>query len=81
MKFYTKDQDNDIWVDGCCAREFVSGWWHESCHNYNLNGQYLNGNHSSYADGIEWYTWTGYYYSLKSTKMMIKTKIAIILFT
>ena len=74
MKFSTKDQDNDISINVWCARKYVSGWWHEWCHESNLNGQYLNGKHSTYADGIEWKTWTGQRYSLKSTKMMIRRK-------
>jgi len=74
MKFSTKDQDNDINIHDSCARVFVGAWWYQVCHQSNLNGQYLNGTHSSYADGIEWETWTGYRYSLKSTKMMIRRK-------
>jgi hypothetical protein len=74
MKFSTKDQDNDNWSEGSCAKKYVSGWWYARCHNSNLNGQYLNGSHSNYGEGIQWCTWTGYYYSLKFTKMMIRRK-------
>ena len=71
MKFSTKDQNNDMWNRGC-ATSFKGDWWYKACHDSNLNGMYLGGNHTTFADGIEWRAWTGYYYSLKSTKMMIR---------
>jgi ficolin len=71
MKFSTKDQDNDMW-NRDCATSFKGAWWYKECHDSNLNGMYLGGNHTTFADGIEWRTWTDYYYSLKSTKMMIR---------
>jgi len=70
-KFTTKDQDNDIW-NGQCAQQFKGAWWYKSCHRSNLNGLYIGGVHTTFADGIEWNAWTGLYYSLKSTKMMIR---------
>jgi ficolin len=72
MKFTTKDQDNDEYSSSNCARSFHGAWWYKTCHESNLNGKYLGGIHTSVADGIEWRTWRGYYYSLKSTKMMIR---------
>lgn len=71
-KFTTKDQDNDIWHEGQCAQEFKGAWWYRDCHRSNLNGLYLGGVHTTFADGIEWKAWRGTYYSLKSTKMMIR---------
>ena len=81
MKFSTKDQDNDLWSRDSCARKCLSGWWHKSCHFCNLNGQYLNGKYSTFADVIKWYAWTGYTFLLKSTKMMIRRQWGNILFT
>jgi ficolin len=69
--FSTYDQDNDI-DNGNCSTEFKGGWWYGSCHSSNLNGKYLNGAHSSYADGINWECWTTYYYSMQFAEMKIR---------
>ena len=71
--FSTKDRDNDMSL-GNCAIAYKGAWWYTKCHSSNLNGAYLNGQHTSYADGIEWNLFTGYNYSLKTTSMMIKRK-------
>ncbi|XP_060593263.1 uncharacterized protein LOC132747784, partial [Ruditapes philippinarum] len=49
--FSTKDRDNDESEDNC-AQMFKGAWWYEKCHHSNLNGMYLSGSHSSYANGI-----------------------------
>uniref|UniRef100_A0A1X7TTH3 Fibrinogen C-terminal domain-containing protein n=1 Tax=Amphimedon queenslandica TaxID=400682 RepID=A0A1X7TTH3_AMPQE len=51
MKFSTKDQDNDD-SSGNCATAYDGAWWYKSCHLSNLNGLYLVGSHSSYANGV-----------------------------
>nr|XP_039256391.1 fibrinogen C domain-containing protein 1-like [Styela clava] len=73
--FSTKDRDNDN--SGVnCAMLYKGAWWYRSCHSSNLNGHYfIGGNHDSYADGIEWETWKGFYYSLKFTEMKIRIKL------
>ena len=55
-----------------CPVAHKGAWWYNSCHDSNLNGQYIRGNHTSYADGVNWRQWKGYQYSLKTTIMMIK---------
>ena len=71
QRFTTRDQDNDASVYNC-AQTFKGAWWYISCHHSNLNGLYHGGSHSSYADGVNWYTWKGYYYSLKFTEMKLR---------
>ncbi|XP_022238360.1 techylectin-5A-like isoform X2 [Limulus polyphemus] len=69
--FSTKDRDHDTY-DTSCAQKFKGGWWYLNCHGSNLNGLYLNGEHESYADGINWKEWKGYHYSLTEVEMKIR---------
>ncbi|XP_063436459.1 fibrinogen C domain-containing protein 1-like [Mytilus trossulus] len=71
MMFSSYDKDNDR-SPKSCELQYKGAWWYSWCHRSNLNGQYLGGKHLSTADGINWATWRGVRYSLKSTKMMIK---------
>ena len=71
-KFSTRDQENDVDSRDNCAQRFKGGWWYSSCHLSNLNGLYHGGPHSSFADGVNWYTWKGYFYSLKFTEMKVR---------
>jgi len=70
-KFSTRDQDNDA-ASVSCAVIHKGAWWYERCHSSNLNGFYLRGRHTSYANGVNWRHWTGYHYSLRFTEMKIR---------
>ncbi|KVP96665.1 hypothetical protein WJ97_12340 [Burkholderia ubonensis] len=72
MPFSTKDVDNDNVATASCAQVYKGAWWYNACHASNLNGAYLYGPHTSYADGVEWYTWTGHYESLAHTEMKVR---------
>ncbi|XP_066452541.1 ficolin-2-like [Eleutherodactylus coqui] len=69
--FSTKDRDNDVDANNC-AIIFKAAWWYGNCHHSNLNGQYLGGTHSSYADGVNWKTGKGHNYSYKITEMKFR---------
>ncbi|XP_060009654.1 ficolin-1-like [Lagenorhynchus albirostris] len=69
--FSTKDQDNDK-SSSNCAVQFQGAWWYTSCHSSNLNGRYLGGPHTSYANGVNWRSWRGYNYSYKATTMKVR---------
>ena len=73
MQFSTNDNDNDN-RDVSCAEKHKGAWWFRSCMLSNLNGLYLNGSHSSRADGVNWKSFRGKHYSLKRTEMKVKTK-------
>uniref|UniRef100_A0A1X7SPQ0 Fibrinogen C-terminal domain-containing protein n=1 Tax=Amphimedon queenslandica TaxID=400682 RepID=A0A1X7SPQ0_AMPQE len=73
MKFSTHDCDNDI-SDGNCALAYKGAWWYTKGHASNLNGRYLIGAHSTHADGVNWYHFKGYFYSLKVSEMKINRK-------
>ena len=69
--FSTKDRDNDG-RPFSCAEKYSGAWWYYQCHYSNLNGLYLGGSHTSFADGVNWKTWRGYYYSLAVTEMKVR---------
>lgn len=72
QRFSAKDLDQDSTTNHVCAVSFKGGWWYSNCHSANLNGLYLNGPHASYADGIEWSSWTGQYESMKTSEMKVR---------
>ncbi|XP_061185514.1 ficolin-2-like [Saccostrea echinata] len=69
MLFSTFDNDNDRNPGYNCALGRMGGWWYNSCHRSNLNGEYGNTDNSN---GINWYAWRGFYYSMKEVRMMIR---------
>lgn len=73
MPFSTYDRENDNAPNdmyyGHCAQWAKGGWWFNACHRSNLNGWYGD---SSYAQGITWEAWKGFYDSLKSSTMKIR---------
>jgi len=64
-KFGTRDTHG-------CAVTHKGAWWYHACFHSNLNGLYLRGNHTSYADGVNWIRWKGLHYSLRFTAMKIR---------
>ena len=74
MQFTTKDQDNDIHNNSNCASGHRGAWWYTKCHRSNLNGRYYNdATPKKFADGIHWFDWTNYTYSLKFTEMKTRS--------
>ncbi|KAG9477677.1 hypothetical protein GDO78_012927, partial [Eleutherodactylus coqui] len=72
--FSTRDQNNDksSRAEQSCAEYYKGGWWFESCHFSNLNGEYLRGKHSTKGKGIIWYHFRGNFYSLKSSEIKFR---------
>ena len=75
QNFTTRDYDHDTWVPDNCAVRFHAAWWYADCHSSNLNGNYHNGTHVSYADGVNWRTYKGYHESMKTTEMKFRAQI------
>ncbi|KAM4663338.1 uncharacterized protein O3C94_011560 [Discoglossus pictus] len=69
--FSTKDRDNDA-SPSKCAQAYKGAWWYTTCHVSNLNGLYLKGHHSSFANGVNWKSGRGYNYSYKVSEMKIR---------
>ncbi|XP_037079124.1 uncharacterized protein LOC119100116 [Pollicipes pollicipes] len=69
--FSTYDRDNDR-SSLNCASMLKGGWWWRSC-GRGLNGLYLADPNDVIArQGIVWYRWRGWDYSLKRSVMMIR---------
>uniref|UniRef100_A0A1X7TKK8 Fibrinogen C-terminal domain-containing protein n=1 Tax=Amphimedon queenslandica TaxID=400682 RepID=A0A1X7TKK8_AMPQE len=67
MRFTTKDNDNDKSVSYNCAVNQNGAWWFNYCYQSNLNGPYYTNPNNS--NGIIWYDWKGFNYSLRFTEM------------
>ena len=72
MQFSIRDRDNDIKPNSSCAQGYKDAQWYSDCHQSNLNGLHLSGCHSSRADGVNWWSFIGYYYLLKRTEIKAK---------
>ncbi|XP_029365790.1 fibrinogen-like protein 1 [Echeneis naucrates] len=75
IKFSTFDRPNNERGNSNtqCIRLTKSGWWFSRCDSGNLNGHYYNGPyHAMTDDGVVWYTWHGWWYSIKSVLMMVR---------
>ena len=70
-KFSTRDEDNDVHSGLSCATNHKGAWWYGHCYHANLNGHYYRGVTTS-DDGVAWYHWRGYRYSLKFTEMKLR---------
>ncbi|XP_015603308.1 angiopoietin-2 [Cephus cinctus] len=71
--FSTYNRDNDR-SSLNCASMLKGGWWWKSC-GRGLNGLYLNDPQDLTArQGIVWFRWRGWDYTLKKAIMMIKPK-------
>ncbi|KAJ1525361.1 hypothetical protein ONE63_010178 [Megalurothrips usitatus] len=71
--FSTYNRDNDR-SSLNCASMLKGGWWWKSC-GRGLNGLYLNDPQDLTArQGIVWFRWRGWDYTLKRASMMIRPK-------
>ncbi|XP_074476400.1 microfibril-associated glycoprotein 4-like isoform X1 [Sebastes fasciatus] len=71
-KFSTFDKDQDSHSKNC-ARLFLGAFWYNNCHKTNPNGVYRWGADSTlFAVGVEWSSWKGFNYSLKTISMKIR---------
>ena len=73
-RFSTRDFDQDTYPNSC-SKLYKGGWWYTNCHATNPNGLYLRGNHTSYANGVNWRSFRGYRYSLKTFEMKLRKKM------
>ncbi|XP_050745626.1 angiopoietin-2 isoform X5 [Drosophila biarmipes] len=72
--FSTYNKDNDR-SSLNCASMLKGGWWWKSC-GRGLNGLYLHDPQDLTArQGIVWFRWRGWDYTLKKSTMMIRPKI------
>ncbi|KAK1896437.1 Angiopoietin-related protein 3 [Dissostichus eleginoides] len=76
MRFSTADRNNENHRNSNCSRSYTGGWWFNACRETNLNGRYLwlrAKGRSMRRKGIHWKPGTGPSYSLKTTKMTLRS--------
>ncbi|KAG6927281.1 ficolin 1, partial [Chelydra serpentina] len=71
MMFSTHDSDND-WSLNNCAVAFKGAWWYRECPMNNLNGVYVKGATGSNANGMNWLSANGDWYSYKMAEMKFR---------
>ena len=71
-KFSTYDRDQDATGKSNCASNYHGAWWFGGCFYAHLNGHFISEQRTSYGQGIIWNSWHGFYYSLKSSSMMLR---------
>ncbi|XP_025048708.1 tenascin-X isoform X39 [Alligator sinensis] len=68
--FSTRDHDPNRLIISC-AVSYRGAWWYHNCHFANLNGMY--GNNKDHQ-GINWYNWKGFEFSIPFTEMKIRPR-------
>ncbi|KFB37400.1 AGAP002005-PA-like protein [Anopheles sinensis] len=72
MMFSTYDRDNDKSDENCAERNH-GAWWYKACGDTNLNGAYRK-EYSHDQSGLFWKEFRGVNYSLKRTRIMIRSR-------
>ncbi|XP_053698680.1 techylectin-5B-like [Sabethes cyaneus] len=76
--FTTFDRDHDTNEKDNCAIKYHGAWWYKACHSGNLNGKYLRGSTTEFGTGMNWNTFHGMNYALKSSMIMIRRRMDMI---
>ncbi|XP_078501996.1 tenascin-X isoform X4 [Lissotriton helveticus] len=75
MIFSTRDRDRNKHIMPCSI-SYRGAWWYKNCHYVNLNGLY--GNNKDHQ-GINWYNWKGFEFSIPFTEMKMRPKNSVAL--
>lgn len=73
MEFTTSDRDNDLSEQENCAVKSLGAWWYKSCHDSNLNGEFVESERSRYR-GMSWYHWKKDGSTIKKSQMKIRPR-------
>lgn len=72
-KFLTRTETRNACNFSTGGLIYVFLYFSTRCHSANLNGLYYKGPYTAKTDnGIVWYTWHGWWYSLKSVVMKVR---------